>query len=70
MLPISKHEKNKIFKKLSKADKQIDSREKFLFECSLFQKKNKEKIEYKIWYIRLYENFLLIYKVKFAKDLF
>lgn len=55
--------KQKIFARISKIDRKIDLNEKFLHECSLFQKKKKEKTIYKIWFMRLYENFLLIYKV-------
>lgn len=67
MLPIAKTKQKKIFKELSSIDKKIDIHEKFLYECSWFQKKKKlEKNKYKIWFIRIYENFLLIYKVNTA----
>lgn len=59
--------KQKIFTLISKSDKKIDLNERILHECSWFQKKKKEKIIYKIWFIRFYENFLLIYKVNDAK---
>ena len=64
--------RNKIFGPIRDVEKYIElinNKEKPLFECPIFQRKKGCQINQKIKFIRLYQQYMLISKVKYNNDL-